>query len=84
MLNIRYRSYQSHINNRSPLYIRVYFRDKVEKTIILVGSEEADAVEGKISNESPLGKAILGKGKGDSVVVSAPKGEIVYTIKAIA
>jgi transcription elongation factor GreA len=57
---------------------------KEEKTYILVGSEEADAVEGKISNESPLGKAILGKAKGDSVTVTAPKGEMVYTVKSIA
>jgi transcription elongation factor GreA len=58
--------------------------DKGEKTIILVGSEEADAVEGKISNESPLGKALIGKTKGDKVTVNAPKGEIEYTVKAIA
>jgi transcription elongation factor GreA len=58
--------------------------EKTEKTIILVGSEEADSVSGKISNESPLGKALLGKGKGDKVVVSAPKGEIEYSVKQIA
>lgn len=57
---------------------------KEEKTYVLVGSEEADAEEGKISNESPLGKALIGKGKADVVTVSAPKGEISYTIKAIA
>lgn len=58
--------------------------DKEEKTFVLVGSEEADVTEGKISNESPLGKSLIGKGKGDVVTVSAPKGEILYTIKAIA
>jgi transcription elongation factor GreA len=58
--------------------------DKSEKTFVLVGSEEADSIAGKISNESPLGKVLLGKGKGDSVVVQAPKGEMTYTIKAIA
>jgi transcription elongation factor GreA len=58
--------------------------DKNERQFMIVGSEEADSQSGRISNESPIGKAILGKAKGDKVTVSAPKGEIVYTIKAIA
>lgn len=53
---------------------------KEEKTFALVGSEEADSVSGKISNESPLGEALLGKRKGDKVIVHAPKGDIEYTI----
>ena len=56
--------------------------DKEEKTYALVGSEEADTLSGKISNESPLGAAIIGKKKGDKVIVHAPKGEIEYTIVA--
>ena len=56
--------------------------DKTERTYALVGSEEADSVSGKISNESPLGQALLGKKKGDKVVVHAPKGEMEYTIVA--
>lgn len=58
--------------------------DKEEKTFTLVGSEEANSLEGKISNESPLGQALLGKKAGDTATVSAPKGEMVYTIKKIA
>lgn len=58
--------------------------DKEEKTFMLVGSEEANSLEGKISNESPLGLALLGKKAGESATVVAPKGEIVYTIKKIA
>lgn len=58
--------------------------DKAEKAFTLVGSEEADALSGKISNESPLGSALLGKAKGDTVTVTTPKGDVVYTIKAIA
>ena len=54
--------------------------DKEEKTYAIVGSEEADSISGKISNESPLGKAILGKRKGDKVTVHAPKGNIDYTV----
>ena len=55
---------------------------KEEKTFALVGSEEADSISGKISNESPLGSALLGKKKGDKVTVHAPKGEVEYTIVA--
>ncbi len=55
---------------------------KEEITYALVGSEEADSTSGKISNESPLGQAILGKKKGDKVVVHAPKGDVEYTIVA--
>lgn len=57
---------------------------KEERQFTLVGSEEADSLNGKISNESPLGAALLGKTKGDAVTFSAPKGETTYTIKAIA
>lgn len=58
--------------------------EKAEKTFALVGSEEADSVSGKISNESPLGQAILGKKKGEKVIVHAPKGDAEYTIVSIA
>jgi transcription elongation factor GreA len=57
--------------------------EKEEKTFALVGSEEADSVSGKISNESPLGQALLGKKKGDKVTVHAPKGAMEYTIVSI-
>ena len=48
--------------------------------INLVASPEADVNLSKISLESPLGKAIMGKGENDHVTVSAPAGEIKYTI----
>jgi transcription elongation factor GreA len=57
---------------------------KEEKTFAIVGSEEADSISGKISNESPLGQALLGKKKGDKITVHAPKGEMEYTVVAIA
>lgn len=57
---------------------------KEEKTFAIVGSEEADSISGKISNESPLGEALLGKKKGDKVIVHAPKGDIEYTVVATA
>lgn len=50
----------------------------------LVGSAEAQPSEGKISSESPLGKALLGAKVGDKVKVNAPDGVIVFVIEAIA
>ena len=49
----------------------------------VVGSAEADPIHGKISNESPLGQALLGKRVGDNAVVQAPDGPIVFKIVAI-
>jgi transcription elongation factor GreA len=50
----------------------------------IVGSDEANAVEGKISNLSPLGSQLLGKRKGESVTVKTPKGTAVYKIVSVA
>lgn len=49
----------------------------------VVGSSEANPFERKISNESPLGSALLGQKVGDSVEVAAPAGSIVYKIIGI-
>ncbi len=49
----------------------------------IVGSTEADPANGKISNESPLGKALLGKQIGDKATVQAPDGDIVFEIVLI-
>ncbi|OGF64603.1 hypothetical protein A2661_01405 [Candidatus Giovannonibacteria bacterium RIFCSPHIGHO2_01_FULL_45_24] len=46
----------------------------------IVGSNEASPAENKISNESPLGKALLGRKKYDSVSVQTPKGAALYKI----
>lgn len=51
-----------------------------EQTVQIIGHEESDPRNGKISYESPLGKALIGKEAGDTVIVSAPKGEIEYEI----
>lgn len=53
--------------------------DKTEKFQI-VGQEETDVFKGKISYQSPLGKALMGKIKGNKVVVKTPGGEIEYKI----
>lgn len=49
----------------------------------IVGTTEVNLAENKISNESPLGKALLGSKSGDTVAVNAPVGEIKYKILAI-
>jgi len=49
----------------------------------VVGDWEANPAEMKISHDSPLGKALLGKKVGDKVEVEAPAGTVVYTIKKI-
>ncbi|CAN5115334.1 transcription elongation factor GreA [soil metagenome] len=49
----------------------------------VVGEWEADPAEKKISHESPLGKALLGKSIGDSIEVEAPAGKINYTIVSV-
>ena len=50
---------------------------------IVVGPVEADPLEGKISNESPIGMALYGKKEGDKVTISTPKGDIAYTIVSV-
>ena len=50
---------------------------------IIVGSTEADPLKGKISNESPVGKSILGKGIGEKVTLAVPEGRASYEILKI-
>ena len=57
------------------------FEEEVEYKI--VGSTEANSLAGKISNESPLGKALLGKAVGDNVVVEAQVGTMEYKVLKI-
>jgi len=54
-----------------------------EYVFILVGVEEADVKQGKISTSSPVGKALLGKEVGDSVVIRAPARTMEYEILEI-
>ena len=50
----------------------------------VVGPVEADPLEGKISNESPIGVALMGKKVGDTVTITTPKGEVTYEIVSIS
>ena len=56
---------------------------KANKEFQVVGTVEADPLEGKISDESPIGKALLGKKLGDSVEIKTPAETVVYELIAI-
>ena len=53
-------------------------------TYYVVGPVEADPLEGKISNESPIGLALMDKKVGDVATITTPKGDISYEIISIA
>ena len=53
-------------------------------TYTMVGPVEADPLEGKISNESPIGVALMGKKVGESATITTPKAEMVYEIVKIS
>lgn len=55
-----------------------------EKTYHIVGAEEADFSQGKISFDSPLGEALMNKQEGEITSVQTPKGEVKYTIQSVA
>ena len=57
--------------------------DKKPFEYTIVGSIEADPLDGKISDESPMGKALLGKKAGDMAVVETPKGAVEYKILSL-
>jgi transcription elongation factor GreA len=62
---------------------RVRLRDiDANETVeyVIVGSAEANPAERKLSNESPVGKAIIGRKKGETVEVAAPRGSLKYKI----
>jgi transcription elongation factor GreA len=66
---------------------RVTIRNKKNNatvTYLLVSEEEADLKAGKISTQSPIGKGLLGKKKGDMAVIKTPAGEIEFEILEIA
>ena len=52
-------------------------------TYVIVGSTEANPLEGKISNESPVGQALIGHNKGDKAEATTPGGAVEYTIVSI-
>ena len=57
--------------------------DSGKEKYTIVGAAEAAPEDGRISNESPVGRALLGKKKGEEVTVSVPAGDSTYTIVGI-
>jgi len=64
---------------------RVYVKKNRTQSLhfVIVGSSEASPIDGLISNESPVGKGLLGKRAGDKVFVKTPNGEVTYEITSI-
>lgn len=63
--------------------VKIQEGDYPPEVYFVVGSKEADPKNGRISNESPIGKAIMGKKPGDMVVVETPAGELQLKILEI-
>ena len=55
----------------------------VSRSFKIGGSQEADAMHGIISEDSPFGKALMGRKEGDTVVVNAPAGDLEYRVDKI-
>ena len=66
---------------RMGAHIKVVDTEGEEETYYLVGSSEADPRKGLISNESPIGRALMGRKMGDEVTVVAPAGS--FTLKIL-
>lgn len=62
---------------------RVTLKNGSTKEYTIVGPVEADPVSGKISDQSPIGLALMGKGEGEAVTISTPKGDVDYKIIAV-
>ncbi len=62
--------------------VTVVLQDATGKSVsyVIVGSVEADPLEGKISDESPIGQALLGKKVGDEAVIKTPRGDVSYKV----
>lgn len=61
----------------------VSLEDGEEETYAIVGRAEADPLDGKISNESPIAKSLLGKKVGDEVTIETPGGSFSVKINAV-
>jgi transcription elongation factor GreA len=64
--------------------VTVSYDDGEKVDYVIVGSAEANPREGRISNESPVGRALLGHRPGETVEVAAPDGVVMYKIESIS
>ena len=77
----RYRSIKSVIDETISSYL---YDDDDEEEYSIVGTNEADPFENKISNESPIAVAVMGKKEGDTVLVESPNGSFSVKIVKVA
>lgn len=63
---------------------RVTLKNGTTREYTIVGPVEADPVNGKISDQSPIGLALMGKSEGDQVTISTPKGDVEYKIVSVS
>ncbi len=63
--------------------VRVQEEGGPEEEFTVVGSAEADPANGRISNESPLGRALLGRRAGERIQVQTPDGEVTFVILSV-
>ena len=81
---IRHASNNHVIELGSTIEVKSLTKSRNKKVFTIVGSHEAKPIEGRISNESPLGKAFLGREKGEIILVNTPQGEVKYKILRIS
>ncbi len=74
---------QKRVKVGAVIEVKMMSNGSSKQTFMIVGSQEADPMEGKISNESPLGKAFLDREIGDIIEVETPKGKVKYKIMGI-
>jgi len=68
----------------SSVMVQSLFLPRNKRQFTIIGAQEANPAEGKISNESPIGKSFLGHEKGDIIIVKTPKGDVKYKILDIS
>jgi len=81
---IRHSSNNNIVQLGSTIEIKSLTQPINNKVFTIVGSHEAKPIEGRISNESPLGKAFLGHAKDDVLLVNTPQGDVKYKILKIS
>ena len=64
-------------------WVTIEDEEGTDKTYRIVGADESDLNTGFISIDSPVARALLGKGEGDEVTVRVPKGDVIYTITKV-
>ena len=81
---IRHASNNHVVELGSTIEVKSLTKSGNKKIFTIVGSHEAKPIEGMISNESPLGRAFLGRSKGEIILVNTPQGEVKYKVLKIS